>query len=133
MNILLNWFTRKKMVSFSIFFVFVYLLSYFNRLLKLPYFYREFCCIDDRVLNLFFIFIPIFVFTIIFVNFNDTKFLSWKKITLIYLIIFIFLYFIAPTKGDGFIWLQRETVSFLGTILYSIISFGLILYKSFKK
>src|SRR3989344_6661834 len=133
MNNVVNWFSRKRLVFISLMAVLVYFISYFNEVLNLPLFYDDFCCVDDRIFNLFAIFIPIFIFTIIFINLNEIKFTRWKKFTLIYLIIYLIIYFIVPTQGDGYIWFQKETVSFFGSILFLIVSLILILYKSLIK
>lgn len=133
MDNLINWFTKKRMFVSSLIMVFVYVVSYFNRALDLPYVYRNFCCVDDRRLNLFLIFIAVFVFTFFFMNLNEVKFKSWKKFTFIYLIIYLIIYFISPTQGDGYLWFQREAVSFFGFVFYSTISLVLIIYKSLKK
>jgi uncharacterized membrane protein YhaH (DUF805 family) len=129
----LSWFTKKKVIIGCLIMVFVYLISYFNETLSLPSVYKNFCCVDDRIFNLFFIFIPIFIFSVINLKLNDLGFRKWKKLTFIYLIIYLIIYFISPTHGNGYIWLQRETISFFGSILYSIISLTLIIYKLFKK
>ncbi|MEK7471122.1 MAG: hypothetical protein AAB623_00535 [Patescibacteria group bacterium] len=133
MNKFLEWVTKKRMIFSSVVMIIIYVISYFNRILELPSFYRDFCCIDDKRVNLFLIFIPIFIFTIIFSILSETKFNVWKKFTFIYLFIYLFIYFIVPTQGNGFIWFQRETISFFGSIIYSTISLFLIIYKSFKK
>ena len=133
MSNLANWFTRKRMLTFSLIIVILYFVSYFNRTLGMPDFYKNFCCIDDRRLNLFLIFIPIFIFSIILSRLGESKFEKWKKFTFIYLIIYLTVYFLSPTQGDGYIWLQRETISFFGAISYSAISIVLIIYKSLQK
>ncbi len=121
------------MVVGAILMVLIYFISYFNRALDLPFFYKNFCCIDDRKFNLFAVFIPILIFTAIVVFLRDEKFREWKKFTFIYLFIYLFIYFLSPTQGDGYIWFQREAISFFGSILYSIISLFLIIYKSLQK
>ena len=133
MNKIIEWFTKKNVLVSSIVFLFLYIVSYYNKILMLPNFYRDFCCIDDRKLNLFFIFLPIFIFTIIFINLNKRTFSSWKKFTLIYLVFYIIIYFLVPTQANGYLWFQRETISFVGSIIYSLISLILIIFKSLKK
>lgn len=129
----IDWFTKKKMIVSSLIMVFVYCASYFNEILGLPSFYDNFCCIDDRIFNIFFIFIPIFILAVINLKLNDLGFEKWKKFTFIYLIIYLIIYFVSPSQGNGYVWFQRETISFFGSILYSIISLILIIYKSIKK
>jgi len=133
MNNAIDWFTKKKTFYVSALLVLIYVISYFNRALYLPEFYRDFCCIDDRKLNLFLIAIPTFVLYFIFLKQKDSAFKMWKKFTLIYLPIYVVIYFLSPTQGDGLIWFQRETISFFGSITYSIISIILITYQSFQR
>lgn len=121
------------MIASSLIMVFIYALSYFNEVLGLPTVYDNLCCIDDRRFNVFFIFLTIFIFTIIFVNLNENKFKIWKKFTFIYLLIYLFIYFLSPTQGNGFVWFQRETISFFGPVFYLFVSIILVFYKSLKK
>lgn len=127
-----NYFLDKqnKLLVFSFVGVIFYVVSYFNRALSLPDFYREFCCSDDRMLNIFLIAIPLFIFSLLF---NRTGQGIWKKFSLLYLVGYSLVYILMPSQGDGYIWFQKETVSFLGTILYSAISLFIIIYKSPKK
>ncbi len=125
---------NKKSELYMAFFMFlVYIISYYARAFNLPDSYVDLCCSDDKVLNIFFIFVPFFVITIILNFIKDKNWNSWKKFTVYFFTIYFIIYFLFPTTGDGFIWFQRETVVFFGSILYSIISLILILYKYFKK
>lgn len=129
----LNRISNKRAFLVSVIMVLLYFVSYFNKVLELPSVYRNFCCADDRKLNLFLIFIPIFLFSFILFKLNSSVFEKWKKFTLIYLFIYIVIYLLSPTQGDGFIWFQRETVSLFGSVIYLVLSLLLILYKSLRK
>ena len=129
----MGWFTKRKTVLISLIFLIVYFVSYFNSSLGLPIEYKSFCCSDDRMLNLFFISIPIFIISFAALGLKDKTFYVWKGFTFFFILFYISLYFIVPTKGDGVLWIQRESVSFFLTILYSVVSLGLILYKSLKR
>lgn len=120
------------MFAFTILGVALYYFSYYSVKFNLPNSYRDFCCIDDRRFNLFFIFIPILIFSILFLIFKRNL-KSFTKFTFIYTLIYTIFYFLVPTQGDGFFWLQRETISFVGSIFYSIISFIFIIYQIFQK
>jgi hypothetical protein len=133
MNKILEWFTKKRVLLFSVFFLFMYFLSYSYKVFNLPEAYVDFCCLDDRKLNLFLISLPLFLFSIIYFFYNKYNFKSWFKKTLIFIILYLVLYFIVPTQGDGYIWFQRETVAFFGSVLYFIFSIILIIYYSLKK
>ncbi|MCC7160589.1 hypothetical protein IT399_02635 [Candidatus Nomurabacteria bacterium] len=128
-----SWLTKKKIMVGALAMMLVYVVSYFNVILGLPSLYDNFCCVDDRMFNLFFIFIPIFIFTLVNLKLNDLGFEKWKKLTFIYLIMYLIVYSISPTQANGYIWFQRETISFFGSILYSVISIILIIYESLKK
>jgi hypothetical protein len=134
MSKVLDWFTRNKITAILSIMVIVYVVSYFNKILGLPYSYDNFCCVDDRVANLFLLFIPISVIYI-FVLFSqrESLFLGWKKYTFFYMLLYFMVYFVVPTQGDGLVWFQRETVSFFGSVLYFLISLVVIVYKSINK
>ncbi len=129
MNKFMEWFTKKGMFVFASVGLLLYIVSYFNSTLNLPDFYRSFCCADDRKLNLFLIFIPVFIFALIIHFLNEQKFSGWRKFSLIYLLVYFLIYLLSPTSSD-YIWFQHESVSFFGTTFYSIISLILIVYKS---
>lgn len=133
MNKILNWFTLNKIMLFSSIMLFFYLISLGYKTLNLPSDYINFCCLDDRKLNLFLISIPLFIFTAISFHTKQNTFNVWRKNTLFYIIIYLFLYFIVPTQSNGYIWLQRETVSFFGSIFYFIFSLFIIISQSLKK
>ncbi len=117
----------------SFFGVILYYISFNAKQLGLSRSYKDFCCADDITLNLFLIFIPLFVLSLVSFKLRKDVFDVWKKITVVYLVLFFVLYFLSPTQGNGYIWFQREMVSFFGTIVFSLISIGFILYKSLKK
>jgi hypothetical protein len=125
--------TKKGLLSLSFTLFIFYIVSYYNKFLSLPAVYKDFCCFDDRIFNLFLISVPILVFSI-FVNFLQKNYIDvWGRFTKIYLVVYLLLYFTVPTQGDGMIWFQRETISFFGSIIYTLISIIILVYKSFKK
>lgn len=133
MNIIVEWFTKRKMLIGSLLMVFIYIVSYFNERIGLPSSYDNFCCIDDRKFNLFFLFVFIFVFALVSIKLNEEKYKIWKKFTLIYLIIYLFIYFVVPTHSNGYVWFQRETISFFGSIIYFVFSLFINLFMLHKK
>lgn len=128
----MNWLSRKNLLIISFLGVFLYVVSYYNKILSLPSIYRDFCCIDDRKLNFFSIFIPLFVISAILFKYNKINFEKWRNFSLLYFIVYTLIYFIVPTQGDGLVWIQREAVSFFGTVIYLVISLGIIIYKYLK-
>ncbi len=132
MSKIINNLTRGQILYTSLFFCAMYVVSYFNRALNLPSQYRDFCCSDDRTLNLFFIFIPVLIFSIVVFMSKPKAVLSWVKYTFYFLVSFFILYFLMPKNSDAFLWFQRETLVFFGSILYSLISIILIISKSIQ-
>lgn len=132
MGKIINYLTIRQILSTSLFFCAIYIVSYFNRVLKLPSQYRDFCCSDDKILNLFFIFIPILFFSILISVFKLEALFVWKKYTFYFLILYAVFYFLMPKNSDAFLWFQRETLVFFGSILYSLISIILIIFKSIQ-
>ncbi len=114
--------------QFSIVGLFLYIFSYYSSSLNIPSVYRTFCCIDDRRLNFFLIFIPVFLLLLIFRKFKNNKYIIYKNITLVYLFLYIIIYFSVSTHGDGYMWFQRETVSFYGAIVYALFSIIFLLF-----
>lgn len=132
MKKVINWFTDTKMFIVGAVGLVVYFISYYNREIGLPSSYDDFCCIDDRRFNLFALLIPFFIFSVVFLLSRNRSFVTWRRFTGIYVFFYTLIYFIVPTHGDGLLWFQRETISFLGVIMYSIISFYIILPKAFS-
>ena len=85
--------------------------------------------------SIFWLTVPVFIFSIITLFTKNTAFQLWAKITNYLYIFFIFIILLTPTSTHGldFLPIVKETVSIALAILYSIISLILILYKSFKK
>lgn len=126
----MNWFTKGKVLFLSFLFLILYCISYLSYSWNFPLWYQNFCCVDDITLNLFLIFIPIFVLNL-FTSIKSFK--IWLKFTFLFLLIYFFIYLTAPSSSGGFLWLQKEAISLFGSILYSLISLGIIIYKSIKK
>jgi hypothetical protein len=133
----MNWFTKKGVFICSIISSLLFIILYFN----VPY---SFFCKDNRsllycgdffrVLKILFMITPAILFLSI-INFfvSDRIFLSWKKFTFIYLLIYLLIIIIAPATGGDFIKIVKGTLGIFLSIVYFIISLFLILHKSFKK
>ncbi len=132
----MEWFTKKRMLLISFLSTILFFVLYSNKLYFLCQASGVFSCGEIlKFLKLFFLIAPfIFIFCVITYYLDNKVFFSLRKFTNFYLIIFFFLLLITPWyTGDEFLNLQKAHVSFLGSILYSVISLILILYKSFKK
>ena len=132
MGHIINFLADGRIKKISFLFVVIYIISYFNRTLGLPSAYREFCCSDDRTLNLFLIFIPVFILSVLISLLKLKNSYSFIKFTLIYLIIYLIIYFLMPATPDAFFWFQKESFVFFGTIIYFLISLILIITKSIQ-
>lgn len=82
----------------------------------------------------FWLCVPIFVFSLMTLFLNNSIFLTLRKFTNYYLIISVFVILITPTSAHGmdFLPIIKETVTITLSILYSLISLILILYRHFK-
>ena len=85
--------------------------------------------------SIFWLTIPILVFSIITFMIKKSVFLSWAKVTNYLFVVFVVIILLTPTSTHGldFIPIVKETVTILLASLYSIISLFIILYKSLKK
>lgn len=81
-----------------------------------------------------FIFFPIFFFSIIFFLINKLEtFQSWVKFTTYFFAVNLSIIIITPWYwGDGFMNIQKGTVTISLAVLYFLISLILIAYKSYK-
>jgi hypothetical protein len=130
MNNLLSWFREKKtniicfVISFSIS-LGAYLANDFFRE-TLPRKFSE---------SIFWLFAPVFIFSIVNFALKKSIFLSWFKFTKYYLIIALIIIFLTPTSTHGldFFPIVKETVTIVLASIYSGVSIFLITYKSLKK
>jgi len=72
-----------------VFALLIYYVSYNADKLGLPFSYQDFCCIDDRKLNLFLILIPASVFFVLS-SYLSRTFVKFGVFTAIYLFIYLF-------------------------------------------
>ncbi len=133
MSKIFNWVTKNVILSISgflslLFIVFLYKDVYF-------FFYD---LNNSLILNLFqylristWISLPIFIFCLS--SKEEAVFVSWKRFTIIYFLIYLFFIILVPWDwGDVFLPIYKGTVALSLVILYSIISFILIITKSIQ-
>lgn len=131
-----NWFTKKKVIYIGLIGLLFFLFSYFSKDLGICSNYASKCSDISYLFVIFsFIFIPVFIFSILIYKLKDSVFLSWKNFSIWVIPIFLIAISFLPTDTHGldFVPITKGTVIFVLTILYSVISFILILYKSLKK
>jgi hypothetical protein len=85
--------------------------------------------------SLFWLVVPIFIFSIITLITRKFIFLSWAKMTRYFFTISIIIILITPTSTHGldFVPIVKETVTIVLASIYSVLSLFLIIYKSLKK
>ncbi len=130
MNNFLSWLTRKKIISISFIFggisVFFIYLDGSNK-----------CFIDYRqcelVAYILILFIPIFIFSLLTYFSRIEVFNFWKKVTIIYLCIYLFLTVLVPFQCDAYLPICKKTLSLILIPTYLVISLFLIFSKTLQK
>lgn len=138
MNKIIEWFSKEIILLLSIVFVFIFYYFYnnqaYNHFCDGNYTYQN-CAKVVNLIKLFLLITPsILFFSLINFFLSKKVFYSWKKFTFYYILLYLIIILITPWYlGDGFFNIQKFHISYLGAIIYSIISLILITYKSFKK
>jgi hypothetical protein len=89
-------------------------------------------CGKEFIYYLSVVFTPLFFFSLATYRMKEGIFLSWKKFTLIYLFIYLFIVLVSPWIGGDYLTFEKELVSKFLTEIYFLISLILIVYKSIK-
>ena len=89
-------------------------------------------CFSTLVCLMFGIFIPIFISSLIVYRMKEETFLSWKKFTIIYVFIYLFLIIVNPWMHADYSIFEKNTIFMAIVPLYFLLSFILIIYKSIK-
>src|SRR3989344_8474098 len=133
-----KWLTKKGLVIISLIGSVVFFVSIFTNIhIPVDVCYQgEFCGDLSELLGIYFLlFIPVFIFSIIIFKLRESVFSTWRNFSLwavpISLIVISFLP--TDTHGLDFIPITKGTIIFFLTILYSLISLILIIYKSLKR
>lgn len=115
---------RSYLVSSFVFLLLFLLINNQNYFINLRYIGKIF----------FWLCIPVFIFSLITFFLKDGLYLSWRKFTNYFLIFSVLIILITPTSTHGldFLPLVKETMTIALTIIYSIVSLILVIYKSFK-
>lgn len=136
MNNIIGWLTRVRVFFISLIGFIVYIVSKFSIDIGICSSYASKCSDKSYLFVIFsFIFIPIFIFSLITFKLKESVFNSWRSFSIwaVFFIIVIVTFF--PTRISGFdvVSVTKGLVMFFLTILYSIISLIFIIYKSIKK
>lgn len=133
MNKIIEWFTKKKVLVLSIFGSLVFGATLFyieNFYLKGNYSCGKYC---DIFWIYSLIFVPILIFSAITYKMKSKIFDSWIKFTFWFFVFSFLVLLLVPFKCDVYFRICKESLTWFSTILYSIISLILIIYKSLKK
>lgn len=120
----MNW---KKRIFFILFLIIVLLFSWFSN-------YNL-----DNFLNLetskaiFWISLPVLLFSLIFSFLNDKYYKPWFKFSLYFYLFCIFISFLSFIKESDFGLSVLSLFILFFTILYSLISIGILIYGLFNK
>lgn len=136
MNKILDWFTKKKMLIFSLFFSIFFLLSYFSINLGICFDYPNSCNNNSKLISAYTIlFIPVLFFSLVAFMVNQETFSKWRNFSFYSILVFIILLSFIPlrTHGLDYLPITKSLVSLILTIIYSVVSLFLIIYQSLKK
>ncbi len=130
--------TKKDILVSSLISTVIFLVIFFN----IPY---SILCTKNNHLGycgdifkffkiLFLIAPPILLFSIINLTLPETIFIAWRKFTTKFSIVYILIILITPWYvGDEFFNIGKSVLAISLSVIYSIISIFLIIYKSIKK
>ncbi len=131
MNKLLNWFLDKKAnttyLGISCLVVIIAYLVNIN--------FREKSLTIALSESIFWLTVPVLIFSVINLFFKGSIFVSWAKFTKYFFIVSLAIILMTPTSTHGmdFLPIVKETVAVALAILYSVASLFLITYLSFRK
>jgi len=136
MNKIVDWFTRKRVALISFVFFLLNIFGFFSIDLGIcPNSPGRCNNISELIISFTFIFISSFIFSLVAFRLKDSVFIIWRNFSFFAILVFFVLISLLPTYTHGldFVPLTKGIASLYLTVLYSIISFFLILFKSFQK
>jgi hypothetical protein len=136
MNKFFGWFTKKKIFIISLLGILIQGFSRFSIDLGICSYYLSDCGKFSYIIVIFsFIFIPVFIFSLLTLKLKEHIFNFWRNFSIFIILMFFVVINFLPlnTHGLDFFPITKGTVMFFFTIIYSIISLILIIYKSLKK
>ncbi len=80
----------------------------------------------------FFPVMPLFVLSLIAYSLREETFRAWLKFTYVWIPLTMLLVLTAPEYGNAFLPIEKGTVSFFFSLLYVIISLGILITMSLK-
>ena len=73
--------------------------------------------------------LPLFIFSLITYKMREEIFRVWSMFAVIWIPLSMFLILIAPEYGNDFVPIEKGTIAFFSSVLFCIISTGLIIWK----
>ncbi len=124
----MHWLKNKKqqIIIFLLCFILIFLTYFVN---------KDFSFYIDRDFSeiVFWVLIPITIFSFIFIFIKSKIWILWFKFSFIFSLISFFMIIFSPTDDGDFFISTQSLFIILYNVLYSLISLGIIIYHSFKK
>jgi len=133
MNKIIEWFTKKNVLVISLLgsLIFFCVLFYINNFyLKADYSCGIYC---DTFWIFSLIFIPILIGSIITYKMKSYVFSNWIKFTFWFFIFSFLILLLVPFKCDVYLRICKESLTWFFSVIYSLISLILIIFKSLEK
>ena len=126
--------TKKQILWIGFLGIIAFLVSVFSIDIKLCPSYSYSSC--SQFFSFFgetiFIFIPLFLLSLITYKMRDNIFQTWFKFARIWVPLTIILVLLSPEYGNALLPVEKGTVSFFMSALFLIISLIIIIYKSLQ-
>ncbi|MBI2439450.1 MAG: hypothetical protein HYV45_02530 [Candidatus Moranbacteria bacterium] len=94
---------------------------------------QELTNLCEVIAQYLFIFVPIGIFFVILISWNNEVYEKWKRFTIIFLVLYLVFFIFTPTDAPDFILFYKETVAIGGVIVYAVMSLIYIAYLKFKR
>ncbi len=131
----IEWFTKKKLVTISLYAFIIFCIFYGINMLSSCR-HEKYCSSVTEIGVIYLLpFISIFIFSLITLKLKESTFKLWKIFSFWVIPIFLIIISLLPTRTHGLdvVSIVKGTAVLFLTILYSITSLLLIIYKSIRK
>lgn len=121
---------------FSLFFFSLFLLAYFSIDIGICLDYPNSCNKNSELVAVYtMLFISMFLFSLLTFKLKQETYNAWRNFSFFYLLVFLILLSFIPmrTHGLDYLPITKGLVSFLLSIIYSIVSLFIVIYHSIKK
>ena len=127
--------TKKKVLIVGLISIALFVISIFSQEIRLcpVYSYSSCSSFFDMFAENIFVFIPLFLLSLITYKMQDEIFHTWLKFTYVWVPLTIILTFLSPEYGNSLLPIEKSSVSFVMSFLFLLISLIIIITKSLKK